>query len=169
MSQYSQSLKTRTYSLAGTQPFAFERIVVSNNVDLPDSVIEDGNTRVAYKAQRIAQRSRFTISLPWALLLIMLTVGIISGISLSKIQQGKALREEFVRMQNLYTVSEKERLFLSDQLNSAKDSNFICYYASQRLGMKLALHEETIQVVVPQSETYHQFAGFYRNAASNNH
>ena len=168
MSQYLQSLKTRTYSLAGTQLHAFERIVVSNNVDLPDSVMQDDLTRVAYKAQRSAKRSRFAISLPWALLLIMLTVGIIGGMSLSKIQQGKALREEFAQLQNLYTVSEKERLLLEDELNSAKDSNFICYYASQSLGMKLALHDETIQVVVPQSDVYQQFAGFYGNAASNN-
>lgn len=169
MSQYSHNLKTRAYSLVGTQPCAFERIIVSNSVDLPDSVLEDEHNRVAYKSQSSAKRSRLTLSLPWALLLIMLTVGIISQITFGKIQQGKALKAEFTQMQKLYTDSEKERFLLADQLISAKDSNFICYYASQRLGMKLALHEETIQVVVPQSENFQQFAGFYGSTTSNNH
>lgn len=169
MSQYSQSIKTRAYSSEGTQAHAFERAVVSNQDDFPNSVLEAGHTRFAYKTQRIAKRGRFSVSLPWALLLIMLTVGIIGAISISKIQQGEVLRDEFAQLQNLYTVSEKERLILADRLNSAKDSNFICYYASQNLGMKLALHDETIQVIVPHSESYQQFSGFYGNAASKIH
>ncbi len=169
MSQYTQSLKTKTYSIAGTQLHAFERIVVSSAVDLPETGFNEENTRIAYKAQRSADRRRFAISLPWALLLILLTVAIISGILFNKAQQGNAMKKEFTHLQTLYTASEQERLNLENKLNSAKDSNFICYYASQNLGMKLALHEETIRVVAPQAVAGQQYAGIYWNAASNKH
>ena len=169
MSQYAQSFKTKSYSTAGAQLHSFERIVVSSVVDLPDTDLYEENTRIAYKAQRNAARRRLGISLPWALLLIMLTVGIISGILFNKAQQGNAMKKEFTHLQKLYTASEQERFMLVNKLNSAKDSNFICYYASQNLGMKLALHEETIRVVAPQAVTSQQVAGIYWNTASNKH
>lgn len=169
MSQTKQPIKMRTYSLAGTQFQSFERIVVSDHVNLPDVVADSDNSRIAYRAKRSFERGQFRLTLPWALLLIMITVAIIGVILLGKIQQGKALDEEFVQLQNHYTVSEKERLVLADRLNQAKDSNYICYYASQNLGMKLALHEETIQVFVPEVKQYQPFAGLFVSTASRNH
>ena len=169
MSQHAQAIKTKNYSLAGTQLHPFERIVVSSTVDIPDAVSEDENSRVLYRSEKNAVRSRLGISLPWALLLIMLTVVIMSMIWVNKSQQRKALKVDFAHLQSQYTASEQERLLLADQLDSAKDSNFICYYASQNLGMKLALHEETIRVAAPGGEAYQQFAGMYWNAASNKH
>lgn len=169
MSQYAQSFTTKTYSTAGTQFHSFERIVVSSAVHLPETDSDEESKRVTYKAEKVAVRRRFAVSLPWALLLIVLSVGIISGILFDKTQQGIALKNDLDHLQSLYTVSEQERQALVSKLNTAKDSNFICYYATQNLGMKLALHEETIRVIVPQTNPNQQYAGIPWNRASIKH
>ena len=67
---------------------------------------------------------------------------------MSTARQSGAVRTEIARLKDQYSSYEKERLSLDEQLSAAKDSNFICYYASQNLGMKLALHDETVKVTV---------------------
>lgn len=153
MTQYAQNpYKNGNYTLAGDQLHPFERIVVATTVDLPDEVVhEEGDERVAYRAARQDKTRRRGISLPWALLLIMATVAIMASTSLRKAQTSQALRDEFTQLQNKYLASEQERVGLEEQLNKARDSSFISYYASQRLGMKLALNEETIQVLAPDT------------------
>lgn len=147
MSQYAQPMKNNNYVLAGDQVLPLERIVVSKHVDVPDSPVEQEDARVPFKAGERREAKRFGVSLPWAALLIGLAIVIMSVITLNTAQQESALRDEIAQLQNKYTAFERERLVLDGQLSEAKDSNLICYYASQNLGMKLALHEETVQVV----------------------
>ena len=151
MSQYAQPMKANHYVLAGNQMHPFERIVVSNRVDIPDLPAQEEDIRVAYKAGETQDRRRFGVTLPWAVLMIALAIAIMGMITLSTARQVSALRDEIAQLQNKYTAFEQERLALDEQLSAARDSNFICYYASQNLGMKLALHEETIRVAAPST------------------
>lgn len=146
MTQFAQPVKQNNYVSAGNNIGPFERIVVSNQVDLPDMQTEREETRVAFRAGHTTVARRFGIPLPLAVLLIALAVVIMSAVTLGTARQGRLLREEIEHLQNKYAAYEKECIALDEQLGAAKDSNFICYYASQNLGMKLALHEETIQV-----------------------
>ena len=152
MSQHAQQMKAN-YVLAGSQMYSFERIVVSDHVDVPDFPAQEQDARVPFKASKEKTKRRFGVSLPWALLMIVLTIAIMSSISLSAVQEARALRDEIAQLQNKYTAIERERLLLNEQLSVARDSNFICYYASQTLGMKLALHNETIQVTAPNTSS----------------
>ena len=151
MSQYAQPIKPNNYVLAGNQMHPFERIVVSNRVDIPDLCAQGEDVRVAFKAGETQDSRRFGLTLPWAVLMIALAIVIMGMISLNTARQGSALREEIAQLQNKYTAFEQERLALDERLSAARDSNFICYYASQTLGMKLALHEETIRVTAPST------------------
>ena len=160
MSQHTQQIRAN-YVLAGDHVHSFERIVVSGHVDIPDAFLHHEDIRVAYKASREQESKRFGVSLPWALLMIMLAIVIMGSISLSTVHQTATLKDEIAQLQNKYTAFERERLVLDEQLSEAKDSNFICYYASQNLGMKLALHEETIQVTASNAGS----SGFGRSAA----
>lgn len=152
MTQYAQNpYKSGNYTLAGDQLNPFERIVVSAAVDLPDDTAHADDSRVAYRAESRAGSRRGGISLPWALLMILATIAIMASMSLGKVQASQALRDEFTQLQNKFLASEQERVGLEEQLNKARDSSFICYYASQNLGMKLAVYEETIQVSAPDT------------------
>ncbi len=148
MTQYAQSPRQSNYVAAGSGICPFERIVVANTVELPGLESEDGSSRVAYRADHVRPARRFGIPLPWAVLLIATTIVIMSALVMSTARQSGAVRTEIARLKDQYSSYEKERLSLDEQLSAAKDSNFICYYASQNLGMKLALHDETVKVTV---------------------
>lgn len=144
------------YTLAGNQMRPFERIVVASSVEAPDIMVEGEQERVSYRAPRHKASRVPSIRLPWALLLIMLTVGIMLSTSMQKVQQQKNLQAEFDQLQNKYTASRLERGVLQESLAKAVDSSFISYYAVQQLGMSLALNEETIQVQAPNTRPGHQ-------------
>lgn len=154
MSQYTQPIKSNHYVLAGNQMHPFERIVVSNRVDVPDLPAQEEDVRVVFKAGETQERRRFGLTLPWAALMIALAIAIMGMITLNTARQGSALRDEIAQLQNKYTAFEQERLALDERLSAARDSNFICYYASQNLGMKLALNEETIRVSAPSMRPF---------------
>lgn len=153
MTQYAQPLRQSSYVAAGSDICPFERIVVANTVELPGLESEDESSRVAYKAERARPAARFGVPLPWAVLLIAVTIVIMSALVMSTARQGVAVRAEIERLKDRYASYEKERLSLDERLSAARDSNFICYYASQNLGMKLALHEETVKVTVRSTGT----------------
>lgn len=146
MTQFTQPVKSKSYAVAGDQICPFERIVVSKHVELPQMDGADDHERVAYKAVDVKPGRRFGVPLPIAGLLITLAIAIMGSITLNTAGQSGRIRDEIAQLQNSYSSFEKERMLLSEELSAAKDSNFICYYASQNLGMKLALHEQTIQV-----------------------
>lgn len=151
MYQMNVQSKAGGYTLAGNQMRPFERIVVASSVDAPDTSADEGQQRVSYRAPR-TQASRIpSIRLPWALLLIMLTVVIMLSSSMRRVQEHKALQAEFEQLQNKYTATRIERDSLQQDLNKATDSSFVSYYAVQKLGMSLALNEETVQVQAPDT------------------
>ena len=59
MSQYAQPIKSNHYVLAGNQMHPFERIVVSNRVDVPDLPAQEEDVRVVFKAGETQERRRF--------------------------------------------------------------------------------------------------------------
>lgn len=151
MSQLIRAAKASSYSLAGNQLGTLAPIAVSGAVDLPDVHMGDDAGRVSYKAPQDVVRNRFAIPLPWAILLIVAAVVIMSIGCLNKARAVSALEADFAQLRNKYTAFERERLMLEEQLAKASDASFICYYAAQSLGMTLAVDDETIQVAAPNT------------------
>ena len=84
---------------------------------------------------------RFAVSLPWALLLIVATVVIMTGVTLGKARAVSDLENDFAQLQSKYTATQLE----CQELRASwprHDASFICYYAAQNLGMKLALNRK---------------------------
>ena len=129
----------------------FERIVVASSAALPDVTQDETEQRQCYRAAGRQRVKTLAIRLPWALLLIVLTIGIMAWTSLQKVQLGKSLNDEFAHLQNKYLASEKERADMEDRIAVALDGSFISYYAVQKLGMTLALNEQTIQLLAPNT------------------
>lgn len=154
MSQTSRTGKLNNYSLAGTQLRPFERILVADSVDIPDLEEYEDSDRVSYRAPKKAQARRFAVSLPWALLLIVATVVIMTGVTLGKARAVSDLENDFAQLQSKYTAAQLECQELKSKLAEACDASFICYYAAQNLGMKLALNEETVQLSAPDTRPY---------------
>lgn len=154
MSQISRTSNMNNYSLAGTQLRPFERILVADSVDIPDLEQYEDSDRVIYRAPKEAGARRFAISLPWALLMIVATVAIMTGVTLGKARAIGTLESDFAALQNKYTAAQLECQELKDKLAEACDASYICYYAAQNLGMKLALNEETIQLSAPDTRPY---------------
>lgn len=151
MSRIIRAAKATDYSLAGNQLGTLARIAVSRSVELPD-VTEDGELRpVSYRAPEDSMRRRFAIPLPWAALMIVLALAIMSGTCLRKARMVSALETDFDQLRNKYNAFELERRSLEEQLVKASDANYVCYYAAQNLGMTLAVNEETIQVFAPNT------------------
>lgn len=144
--QLNHTLKQNEYILAGDRMRPFERIVESRSVDVPDAHSEDEKQRVAYRAPRTGTKTRYSITLPWALLMIFGVVAIMCVVALQKVGQSRALQAEVEHLSNRYLAAEQERRDLEEDFLKASDSSFITYYAAQNLKMKRALHEETIQV-----------------------
>ena len=151
MSQIITHAKGASYTLAGTQLHPFERIVVASSVAIPDSIDGEEDQRQSFRAPSKARGRIRALNLPWVLLLIVLTIGIMARTSLQRVQQGDALRDEFAQLQNKYLASEKERVDMETRITKALDGSFISYYAVQKLGMTLALNEETIQLLAPNT------------------
>jgi uncharacterized protein HemX len=151
MSQMITHAKGASYSLAGTQLHPFERIVVASSVAIPDSTYIEEDQRQRFQAPSKAHKRTQALSLPWALLLIVLTIGIMARTSLQRVQQGDALRDEYAQLQNKYKASERERVDTEALISEALDGSFISYYAVQKLGMTLAVNEETIQLLAPST------------------
>lgn len=151
MSQMITHAKGASYTLAGTQLHPFERIVVASSVAIPDSAYVEEDQRRSFRAPSKARSRALALSLPWALLLIVLTIGIMARTSLQRVQQGDALRDEFAQLQNKYKASERERVNTEARISEALDGSFISYYAVQKLGMTLAINEETIQLLAPST------------------
>jgi len=151
MSQTITHAKGASYTLAGTQLHPFERIVVASSVAIPDSAYVEEDPRQSFRAPGKARTRTQALSLPWALLLIVLTIGIMARTSLQRVQQGDALRDEFAQLQNKYLASERDRVDTEARISEALDGSFISYYAVQKLGMTLALNEETIQLLAPST------------------
>ncbi len=151
MSQISAHAKGANYSLAGTQMHPFDRIVVASSVAVPDAIYVEEDQRQSFHAPSKVRKRARSLSLPWALLLIILTIGIMARTSLQRVQQGDALRDEFAQLQNKYLASEMERAETEARISQALDGSFISYYAVQKLGMTLALNEETIQLLAPST------------------
>ena len=129
----------------------FERIVVASSAALPDVTQDEAEQRQCYRAPGKQRLRPKALRLPWALLLIVLTIGIMAWTSLQKVQLGKTLKDEFAHLQNKYLASEKERADMEDRIAVALDGSFISYYAVQKLGMTLALNEQTIQLLAPNT------------------
>lgn len=151
MSQLSAHAKGASYTLAGTQIHPFERIVVASSAALPDVTDSESEKRQCYRAASKSRARSRALRLPWALLLIILTIGIMTWSTLQKVQQGNSLKDEFEQLQNKYLASEKERIGMEDRIAEALDGSFISYYAVQKLGMTLALNEQTIQLLAPNT------------------
>ncbi len=144
-----QNAIKRTYTAAGTQLSPFARIGVAATVDVPSAEAHDQQERVSYRAPRQTARRRRGMPLPWALLLILGTIAIMSTATVRKANAGKALQENFALIENKYFAAEQDCLDAREKLAAASDSSFICYYAAQNLGMTLAVHDETIQLSAP--------------------
>jgi cell division protein FtsB len=151
MSQTITHAKGTSYTLAGTQLRPFERIVVASSVAIPDSFYVEEDQRKSFRAPGKQRTRTLALSLPWALLLIVLTIGIMAKTSLQRVQQSDALRDEFAQLQNKYEASERERVDIEARISDALDGSFISYYAVQKLGMTLAINEETIQLLAPST------------------
>lgn len=147
MSQHNAT--KRTYTAAGTQLSPFARIGVAATVDVPSGEAHDQQERVSYRAPRQTTKRRRGMPLPWALLLILGTIAIMSTATVRKANAGKALQENFALIENKYFAAEQDCLDAREKLAAASDGSFICYYAAQNLGMTLAVHDETIQLSAP--------------------
>ncbi len=156
--QLNQSAKHSDYVLAGDQMHAFERIIESRSVEVPDAVQEDEVGRKAYRAPRTKAGGIRAIALPWAVLMIMGMVAIMSLVTLQKTAHRQALVAELDQLRNRYLAAEQERQDLEEQYLQASDSSHITYYAAQNLKMKRALYEETIQVTAPSTRPVTQLA-----------
>ncbi len=156
--QLNQTMKANSYVLAGEGLNPFERIVESRSVDVPGDAPQDESQRVAYRAPREQTLKRRGVALPWALLMILGVVAIMSMVTLQKAGNARALEAEVQQLSNRFLAAEQERMDLEEAYLEACDSSYITYYAAQNLKMKRALFEETIQVMAPSTRPVTQFA-----------
>ena len=156
--QLNQVNKANGYVLAGDRISPFERLVESSTVEVPECSQPDEEQRVAYRAPMGQSKTRRTVSLPMALLMILGVVAIMSMFTLQKMGQGNALAAELDQLSNRYVAAEDERRELEQAFLKACDSSYITYYAAQNLKMRRALHEETIQVTATSTRPLTQHA-----------
>lgn len=156
--QLNNANKANGYVLAGDRNSPFERLVESSTVEVPECGQPDEEQRVAYRAPKGQAKSRRTLSLPKALLMILSVVAIMSMFTLQKMGHGSVLAAELEQLSNRYVAAEDERRELEQAFLKACDSSHITYYAAQNLKMRRALHEETIQVTATSTRPLTQNA-----------
>lgn len=131
----------KQYVLAGSGLMQRDSIVVSAHVSLENPGDEDGRERFV---AGVAKKQPATINLKTmaVLVLICLIAGLV--MNSSKAALTHRLQAEYAQLSARYVAAQTEVGRLQEVFLQKSDASGICYDAVQRLGMRLAGHEETI-------------------------
>ncbi len=141
----------RLYSLAGSARLLSDvRMFVNDRVDLPDAR-PGQDERVSFRAPKGEGRRGRGIRMHWALAIIAIAMAAMLWQLGSRMAEERHLREEYALTLSRIAAAEGERRDMELRLSKASDPSYICYYAVQELGMKLAVGNEMVWVEAPDT------------------
>lgn len=148
----NRAIQQPLYTKAGMQSRPFGRMAVASGVNLPEAY-DDGRECLRYRAPKEAAQPRRGISLALALLLLFGVTAAVASQSLQRLRTSAHLKEELDTIREAYASVVQEQERLEANIAKACDSSYVCYYAARELGMKLAVNQDTIQIVAQPTRT----------------